>query len=49
MKQFPKYFLAVIIALVLFVPMVQMKLKLKDHQTLEGGITISQKPEFKTI
>lgn len=47
MKQFPKYFLAVIIALVLFVPMVQMKLKLKDHQTLEGGITIAQKPEFK--
>lgn len=47
MKQFPKYSLVVFIALVLFIPMTQMKLELFDKQTLEGGITIAEKPEFK--
>jgi hypothetical protein len=47
MKQFPKYILLIIIALALFVPLVQMKLKIDDHQKLEGGISIASKPEFK--
>ena len=46
MKQFPKYILVIIIALALFVPLVQMKLKLYDEQKLEGGISITEKPEF---
>lgn len=46
MKQFPKYSLAVFIALVLFIPMTQMKLELFEKQTLEGGISIAEKPEF---
>jgi hypothetical protein len=47
MKTFPKYSLVVLIALVLFIPMAQMKLELFDKQTLEGGITLAEKPEFK--
>lgn len=47
MKQFPKYSLVIFIALVLFIPMAQMKLELFGRQTLEGGITIAEKPEFK--
>jgi hypothetical protein len=47
MKPFPKYSLVILIALVLFIPMAQMKLELFDKQTLEGGITIAEKPEFK--
>lgn len=46
MKQFPKYILVIITALALFVPLVQMKLKLYNEQKLEGGISITEKPEF---
>lgn len=47
MKELPKYSLVVLIALVLFIPMAQMKLELFNKQTLEGGITVAEKPEFK--
>ncbi len=47
MKRFPKYSLVLFIALVLFIPLTQMKLELFGTQTLEGGITVAEKPEFK--
>ena len=47
MKQYQKYILIIIIAFALFVPMTQMNLNLFGVQTLEGGISIAEKPEFK--
>lgn len=34
------------IAIALYMPMAEMKLKLFDKQTLEGGITLAEKPAF---
>jgi hypothetical protein len=46
MKERIKYILAVIIALALFIPLLQFKLELFEVKPLEGDISISQKPEF---
>lgn len=47
MKSFPKYILVIIIGLALFAPITLMKLDVFEKQTLEGGITLAEKPEFK--
>lgn len=47
MNRFLKYILVIITGIALFVPITQMKLKLFEKQTLEGGINIATKPEFK--
>ena len=47
MSRFYKHILISIIALALYVPMAEMKLTLFDPQTLEGGITVAERPSFE--
>ncbi len=46
MKERIKYVLVFVIAVVLFIPLMQFKFELFEVKPLDGDITISQKPEF---
>lgn len=47
MAQRYKYFLVALIAVILFIPLLQFKLEVFETEPLQGDITIAQKPEFK--